>query len=283
MQIILKEKLKNGLYIIATPIGNLGDITFRAIEILKQIDFIICEDTRVTGKLLQKFDIKASMKVYNDNSDIKTREYIINLIEKEGKSVGLVSDAGTPLISDPGYKLVRDCIQKNIFITSIPGASALTTALSVCGLPTNRFMFCGFLPSKSIERKNELKKLSTISTTFVFYESPVRLVELLEGIKDSMQNPRCCVLRELTKIHEEIKNDSAELLFSHYKSNPPKGEIVVVVDNNKLENKELSDDFIKKELQIALKKMSLKDAVQFVSENNKLHKKRVYDIGLKIN
>ncbi|MFC1659127.1 16S rRNA (cytidine(1402)-2'-O)-methyltransferase [Pseudomonadota bacterium] len=279
---ILKEKLKSGLYIVATPIGNLGDMTFRAIETLKQVDLIMCEDTRVTGKLLQKFEIKNSMRVYNDNSDKETREYILKLIMKENKSIALVSDAGTPLISDPGYKLVKDCIKQGVFITSLPGASALTTALSLCGLPTNRFMFCGFLSSKVVERKNELKNLINVNATFVFYESPNRLVNLLDNINEVMENPRCCVLRELTKLHEEIKTESAQLLLNYYKSNPPKGEIVVIVDNNKTEKIEISDNFIKKELKIALKTMSLKDAVKFVSENNGLHRKKVYKIGLLI-
>jgi 16S rRNA (cytidine1402-2'-O)-methyltransferase len=282
MQNILKEKLKNGLYIIATPIGNLGDITFRAVETLKTVDVIVCEDTRVTEKLLQKFDIKKSMKVYNDNSDEKTRKHIIQLI-KDGKSVALVSDAGTPLISDPGYKLVRDCIKQNIFVTSLPGASALTTSLSLCGLPTNRFMFCGFLSQKSGERKNELKELANIKTTLVFYESPNRLVDFLNDINEVMSNPTCCVTRELTKIYEEIRNDNAKSLVDYYVQNPPKGEVVVIIDNNISEGQhQKSDDFIKSQLKIALKTMSLKDAVKFVSENNDIHKKKVYDVALNI-
>jgi len=279
MQKFLKRKVKCGLYVIATPIGNLGDITFRAVETLRNVDLIICEDTRVTGKLLQKFEIKSSMKVYNDNSSESVREKILEMLE-EGVAIALVSDAGTPLISDPGYKLVKECRDKGIDVIPVGGISAVTTALSVCGLPTNRFMFCGFLSVKKGERIKELGELMKVSATLVFYESPHRLVKLLSDIREIFGSVNCVVLRELTKLHEEVKSGSAEELINYYSEKNVKGEIVVIVDNNEVIKAEIGESNIEMELTKALKTMSKKDAVDFVAKNTGVNKKVVYKIVL---
>ena len=279
MQKFLKGKLKCGLYVVATPIGNLGDMTFRAIETLRDADLIICEDTRVTGKLLQKFEIKNSMRVYNDNSSKGVRDKILDELV-EGAAIALVSDAGTPLISDPGYKLVRDCIEREVSVVSVAGASALTSALSICGLPTNRFMFCGFLSAKKGERVKELGDLKSVGATLVFYESPHRLTKLLTDICEIFNNPKCTVLRELTKLHEDVKSGSVKELLGYYSEKPPKGEIVVVVDNLSASKVEATEKDVKIQLKQALKTMTKKDAVDFVAKNIGMNKKEVYKIAL---
>jgi 16S rRNA (cytidine1402-2'-O)-methyltransferase len=281
MQKFLKGKLKCGLYVVATPIGNLEDITFRAVETLKDSDLIICEDTRVTGKLLQKFEIKNSMKIYNDNSSENVREKVLEMLG-EGMAIALVSDAGTPLISDPGYKLVRECRDKGVDVVPVGGISAVTTALSVCGLPTNRFMFCGFLSAKKGERIKKLSELMKISATLVFYESPHRLVKLLSDVEEVFGGANCVVLRELTKLHEEVKSGSVEELINYYSEKTVKGEIVVIVNNNKIEKKfnKMKLINIEKELKKALKTMSKKDAVDFVARELGVNRKVVYKVAL---
>jgi 16S rRNA (cytidine1402-2'-O)-methyltransferase len=283
MQKILKRKLKCGLYVVATPIGNLGDMTYRAVETLRDADLIICEDTRVTGKLLQKFEIKNSMKVYNDNSLEVARVKILEMLG-EGMAIALVSDAGTPLISDPGYKLVRECRNKGFDVIPVGGISAVTTALSVCGLPTNRFMFCGFLSAKKGERMKELGELTGVRGTLVFYESPHRLVKLLGDIYEVFGSVNCVVLRELTKLHEEIRSGSAEELIGYYGEKTVKGEIVIMVDNNKVgvRGGEVEPMDVEAELKKALKIMSKKDAVDFVAKNTGVNRKVVYKVALGI-
>ncbi|MDR3290449.1 MAG: 16S rRNA (cytidine(1402)-2'-O)-methyltransferase [Rickettsiales bacterium] len=219
------------LHIISTPIGNYNDITLRALEILKGIDYLFCEDTRVTDKLLQHFEIKKSLHVYNDFSNENERNGIIKLL-KEGKNVGLVSDAGTPLISDPGYKLVAECHKNNIKVVAICGASAVLTSLVMSGMPTDKFLFWGFL-----ENKKDLQKLRYKTETIILYESPARILFTLHDIFENLGNIEICVCREITKMYEEIKNGKVSEVLKYYNENKDKvrGEFVILLKNNESE------------------------------------------------
>lgn len=215
------------LYIVSTPIGNLQDITLRAIETLKTVDLVVCEDTRVTGNLLHHLGIKKEMVALNDaNEENKIYEIISKL--EQGLSIALVSDSGTPLISDPGYKLVRTAVQKGIKISPIPGANAITTALSCSGLPTDKFLFVGF-PPDSLERKKKFfQKIQITDITIVLYESPHKLIRSLQALEEVFGDIDIVVAREMTKIHEEFLRDKISNLKKHFTSTKPKGEFVIL-------------------------------------------------------
>ncbi|RVU06230.1 16S rRNA (cytidine(1402)-2'-O)-methyltransferase [Novosphingobium umbonatum] len=219
--------LSSGLYIVATPIGNLGDITLRAIEILRGVSAIACEDTRVTGKLLQHLGIKQRLIRYDDHADERARVGLLALMA-EGP-VALVSDAGTPLVSDPGYRLVRECRERGIAVTSIPGPSAAIVGITLSGLPSDRFMFAGFLPSKAKARGDVLAELADVPATLVFYETSPRLVDALQSIDEVLPGREVAVGRELTKMFEECRSGSPQELIEHYSANPPRGEIVLMI------------------------------------------------------
>jgi 16S rRNA (cytidine1402-2'-O)-methyltransferase len=219
--------LSPGLYIVATPIGNLGDITARAITILRGVAAVACEDTRVTGKLLHHLGIKQKLIRYDDHASDATRDYLLALAA-EGP-VALVSDAGTPLISDPGYKLVRAAREIGVAVTSAPGVSAAVMALTLSGLPSDRFLFAGFLPSKDKARRAALQELAAIPATLVLYETSPRLTDSLAAIGEELPRREVAVARELTKKFEECRTGSAEDLIAHYTAHQPKGEIVLVI------------------------------------------------------
>jgi 16S rRNA (cytidine1402-2'-O)-methyltransferase len=219
--------LQPGLYIVATPIGNLGDITLRACEVLRGVSAVACEDTRVTGKLLKHLGIKQRLIRYDDHASDETRDYLLSLAEQG--PVALVSDAGTPLISDPGYQLVRSARAAGIAVTSLPGASAAVTALTLSGLPSDRFLFAGFLPAKAKARGEILAELSDLRATLVFYETGPRLADMLAAVDEVLPGREVAVARELTKLYEECRSGSAKELIAHYSTHPPKGEIVVLV------------------------------------------------------
>jgi 16S rRNA (cytidine1402-2'-O)-methyltransferase len=219
--------LSPGLYIVATPIGNLGDITARAITILRGVAAVACEDTRVTGKLLHHLGIKQKLIRYDDHASDATRDYLLALAA-EGP-VALVSDAGTPLISDPGYKLVRAAHEMGVAVTSAPGVSAAVMALTLSGLPSDRFLFAGFLPAKDKARRAALHELAAIPATLVLYETSPRLTDALVAIGEELPGREVAVARELTKKFEECRTGSAEELIEHYTAHPPKGEIVLVI------------------------------------------------------
>lgn len=216
------------LYLVSTPIGNLKDITLRAIEVLSSVDIIACEDTRKTGLILQKISItnKPQLLSYYEENEQGRIPQIINFL-KEGKSVALISNAGTPTISDPGYKLVRECIKQGIEVESIPGASSILTALTVSGLPTNKFLFLGFLSKKEGKRKKILENLPT-KTTVIIFESPFRLLKILKELKEIFGDIEIVVCRELTKIFEEIRREKISQLISHFEGNKAKGELVLL-------------------------------------------------------
>jgi 16S rRNA (cytidine1402-2'-O)-methyltransferase len=218
--------LDPGLYIVATPIGNLGDVTLRAIEVLRAVAAVACEDTRVTGKLLHHLGIKQRLIRYDDHASDETRDYLLALAA--AGPVALVSDAGTPLISDPGYQLVRAARAAGIAVTSLPGASAAITALTLSGLPSDRFLFAGFLPAKAKARGEALAELAGLRVTLVFYETAPRLATTLAALGEAMPRRELAVARELTKLFEECRSGSAGELIAHYAAHPPKGEIVVM-------------------------------------------------------
>lgn len=220
--------MSNQLFIVATPIGNLKDITLRAIEVLNSVDVIACEDTRKTGLLLQKLKIKNKpqlLSYYEENEEGRMPQ-IINFLKK-GKSVALVSNAGTPTISDPGYKLVRECLSQGIMIESIPGSSAVLTALTISGLPTDKFLFLGFLPKKPGKRQKILSSLPK-EATIIFFESPFRLLKTLQELKEIFNDIEIVVCRELTKIHEEIRREKISNSIDHFEQTKPKGEFTVL-------------------------------------------------------
>jgi 16S rRNA (cytidine1402-2'-O)-methyltransferase len=216
-----------GLYIVATPIGNLGDITLRGVETLRGVAVVACEDTRVTGKLLHHLGLKKRMIRYDDHASDETREHLLAVMAEQ--PVALVSDAGTPLISDPGFRLVRDCRERGIAVTSLPGASAAVMALTLAGLPTDRFLFAGFLPHKDKARRDVLAELAVVPATLIFYETAPRLDASLAAIGEVLPGREIAVARELTKKFEECRTGSAEDLAVHYAAHPPKGEIVLVI------------------------------------------------------
>ncbi len=223
----MEPPLSPGLYIVATPIGNLGDITLRACAVLRGVSAVACEDTRVTGKLLNHLGIKSRMIRYDDHASEADRERLLALMM--GEPVALVSDAGTPLISDPGFRLVRDARAAGIAVTSLPGPSAAIVALTLSGLPSDRFLFAGFLPSKAKARIDVLAELGAVPASLVFYETAPRLEASLTAIGDVLPGREIAVARELTKKFEECRTGAAAELIAWYAMHPPKGEIVLVI------------------------------------------------------
>ena len=216
------------LYVVPTPIGNLEDMTFRAITVLKQVDLILAEDTRNSIHLLRHFNIEKPLRSYHAHNEHKTVEHIVEMIQAN-KSVALISDAGTPAISDPGFLLVRECIKQNVLVETLPGATAFVPALVNSGLPCDSFVFYGFLPQKK-GRHTKLLSLKEETRTMIFYESPFRLVKLLEEFKEYLGADRqVSVSRELSKIYEETARGTAEELIAHFTAKTVKGEIVVVL------------------------------------------------------
>ncbi|MFH1478786.1 MAG: 16S rRNA (cytidine(1402)-2'-O)-methyltransferase [Candidatus Omnitrophota bacterium] len=216
------------LYIVATPIGNLKDTTFRAIETLKSVDMIACEDTRHTKKLLVHYNISKPLTSYFEYNKVKKGEYLAGLL-KEGKNIALVSDSGTPGISDPGFKIINLAIKENIPVNIIPGPCAFISALVVSGMPTDSFVFHGFLSNKGAKRKNQLSSLKEEKKTIILYESPHRLLKLLEDILGVLGDRELAISRELTKIYEETIRLTTSQAIKHFTAKLPKGEFVVII------------------------------------------------------
>ena len=265
--------LEPGLYIVATPIGNLGDLTVRAGKVLAACDLVACEDTRVTGKLLNYLGLKKPMRRYDDHAEERDRERLI--AEMVQKAVVLVSDAGTPLISDPGYRLIRTARERGIAVTSLPGPSALVVALTLAGLPTDRFLFAGFLPSKAKAREDTLREVADLDATLVFYETGPRLIASLEAMAQLLPGRELAVARELTKFHEECRSGSAEELQAHYRAHPPKGEIVLLAGPPP-EPGPADDATIDAQLRAALAELSPSQAAGRVAKAHGLDRKALY-------
>jgi 16S rRNA (cytidine1402-2'-O)-methyltransferase len=273
-------KLMPGLYLIATPIGNLRDISLRALDTLNAVDMIMCEDTRVTGKLLKAYDISKPLRPYNDHSDKNKRHAIVTDITA-GKSIALVSDAGMPLISDPGYKLVRDCLDLGLHVTSLPGANAPLTALQLSGLPSNAFSFIGFLPQKTKARCDHLAQWQNVPGTLLAFETGPRLQASLEDILNTLGDRQMAVVREITKMYEESRRGSVSELIHHYtESGAPKGEIVLVIEPAAPE--EYNEGDIDEMLAMALKDNSTKEAAKIVAEKTGRPRKDIYERALQL-
>ena len=264
---------ESGLYVVATPIGNLADMSQRAVAILEAADIVAVEDSRVTGKLLHHLGLKKKMRRYNDHSKEGDRDSLV--AAARAGVVALVSDAGTPLISDPGYKLVRSAREAGVTVFSAPGPSAAIAALSICGLPTDRFMFAGFLPSKAKARADNLAELADIKATLVFYESGPRLAITLAAIAAAYGEREIAVARELTKKFEEVVTGSASELAQRYAANAPKGEIVLIVGPPS-EDVGVEDGDVDTALKEALATMSAAKAAGAVAKRFGLERSDVY-------
>ena len=255
---------------VATPIGNARDITLRALDLLRQADIIACEDTRVTGKLLNIHGIDGRLLAYHDHNAARVRPHLMERLIK-GETVALVSDAGTPLISDPGYRLVNEAREAGVPVTALPGASAPMAALASAGLPTDKFLFAGFLPSKSAARRRSLGELAGLSATLVFFESAARLAASLADMASELGPREAAVLRELTKKFEEVRHGTLPDLARHYRTaGPPKGEIVVLVAPGGDAGPVLEPAEIDALLLAALEQGSVKDAALALAERTGL-------------
>ncbi len=276
------EALAPGLYVVATPIGNLGDITLRALDVLARADLVACEDTRTARKLLAAHGITARLESYHEHNAPRVRPRLIEQI-KCGKAVALVSEAGTPLVSDPGYKLVEAAIAEDLAVSAVPGASAGLAALVVSGLPTDRFFFAGFLPPRAAARRRALAALAPLEATLVIFESARRLAAALDDMAAALGPRRAAVARELTKLHEEVRRGRLGELADHYRgAGRPKGEVVVVVGPPSEAAPALAAAELDVKLRQALARASLRDAVAEVAAATGLPRKRVYARALQL-
>ena len=271
-----------GLYLVATPIGNARDITLRALDLLAAVDIVACEDTRTTGRLLGLHGISATLTAYHDHNAARVRPALLERL-KAGQAVALVSDAGTPLISDPGYRLVVEARAAGITVTTAPGPSAPLAALTVSGLPTDRFFFAGFLPSKRAARRRALEALSAIDGALLLFESARRLASSLADMADVLGPREAAVVRELTKLHEEVRRATLDVLAAHYgAAGAPKGEIVIVVAPPGADAGRLDDRVVDELLRAALATDSLRDAAARVALATGLPRRRLYMRALEL-
>jgi 16S rRNA (cytidine1402-2'-O)-methyltransferase len=275
---LLAEPLAPGLYLVATPIGNLGDITLRALSVLSRADIVYCEDTRHSAKLLQHYAISARTRPFHDHNEGRESDRVIGEL-KSGKSIAIISDAGTPLLSDPGFKLVRAATADEIPVVAIPGPSALLAALTTSGLPTDAFFFAGFLPAREAARRTRLAELSAIRSAIVFYEAPHRVPETIADMAQLLGSRYAVVARELTKLHEEVVRGTLPELAEATSQQSLKGEVVIIVGPER--ERAVSDETLKEQLDNALKTMSLKDAAKAVADEFGVPKTRVYGLGIK--
>ena len=269
----MTERLSPGLHIVATPIGNLGDLSPRAADTLRRADRILAEDTRVTAKLLAHIGAKAAMSRYDDHTNAEERDRIVGRLGDE--AIALVSDAGTPLISDPGYKLVRAARMAGNSVYTVPGPTAAVAALTLAGLPTDRFLFLGFLPAKEKARADAIGEIAGVRATLVIYESGPRLADTLEALKHNLGDRDAAIARELTKLHEECVVGTLSELAERYAEAQPKGEIVVVVGPPG-EAGVASDTVLDAALDEALSRLSPSRAAAEVAERLKIPRKRAY-------
>jgi len=271
---------ENGLYLISTPIGNLKDITFRAIETLKKSDYILCEDTRVSKKLLEKYEIKSKLISNYKFNEKKNITKIIELL-KLRKIISLISDAGTPSISDPGAILINECVKNDIKIVPIPGPSAVTTAVSISGF-SEKFFFYGFFPDKKQTLINDLKKLSEFNNTLVFFVSPKKINKIIPYLKENFSGRKVVFCREISKLYEEFVRMKIVDLEPFIKE--PKGELTIVISEKKDNNKtsqELSESD-KNNIKKMINKLSVKEITNFISQSTNISKKEIYNYCLKL-
>ena len=274
------KQIKKGLYIIPTPIGNLGDITYRAIEILKKSDFILCEDTRISRKLMEKFGVKSKLLPNHKFNEKKNLSQIINHLRND-KIVSLISDAGTPGISDPGAILIRQCVEERIDIYPLPGPSAVSTAVSISGF-SEKYFFYGFFPSKLKEIKNDLKSLSQLDASIVFFISPKKINKIISFLKENFSEREILICREMTKFYEEYLRYKVDDLKTFDEN--LKGELTIVISEKKKIKKDslLLSESDKNNIKGMINKLSIKEIVNLISQNSRVPKKKIYNFCLKI-
>lgn len=272
---------KGTLYLVPTPIGNLGDITQRALEVLRGVNVIAAEDTRSTGSLLKHFGISAQLVACHDHNELQIAGELAGKLQA-GQSIAVVSDAGTPLVSDPGYRIMQAAIAANVNVTALPGANAILPALQLSGLPVYPFYFGGFLPSRSKSRKDLLLSVKELGATLVFYEAPHRLVEMLADAESVLGDQRrAAVVREISKKFEEARRDTLFALHHFYQKNEPRGEVVVVIEGASSGQK-WEEEQVREALAVALKGGSpFREAVVIISAQSGWPKRDVYDLALK--
>ena len=278
---LLARPLAPGLYLVATPIGNLGDISLRALSILARADLIAAEDTRHSKKLLSHFGVSGALSAYHEHNAERERPRLLARL-RAGQSVALISDAGTPLISDPGYKLVHEALAAGLAVISIPGPSASLAALTSSGLPTDTFLFAGFLPPKPGARSARLQELKAVPATLIFFETGSRLEKSLADMADVLGPREAAIAKELTKLHETVMRGRLDRLAGKISGDALKGEFVVVVAAPAEDAGEVSDETIGEQLEQALKLESFRDAVRSVAEMLNVSRARVYELGLKL-
>ena len=274
------KQIKKGLYIVPTPIGNLGDITYRAIEILKKSDFILCEDTRISRKLMEKFGVKSKLLPNHKFNEKKNLSQITDHLRND-KIVSLISDAGTPGISDPGAILIRQCVEERIDIYPLPGPSAVSTAVSISGF-SEKYFFYGFFPSKLKEIKNDLKSLSQLDSSIVFFISPKKINKIISFLKENFSEREILICREMTKFYEEYLRYNVDDLKTFDEN--LKGELTIVISEKKKIKKDslLLSESDKNNIKGMINKLSIKEIVNVISQNSRVPKKKIYNFCLKI-
>ena len=276
------DSRRGRLLLIATPIGNLADVTARAAGALATLDLLLCEDTRVTSRLLGNLGVQPAVRPYHDHNADRQRPDIIARLHA-GAQIGLVSDAGTPLVNDPGYKLVRACIEEGIPVTALPGPSAPIVALLLSGLPPDRFYFGGFLPNRKTARRAAMASVANLDATLVFFESARRLSACLADAAAVLGDRPAAVARELTKRYEEVRRDSLPILAAYYaESGAPKGEIVIVIGGMDAANRHLDQAEVESRLRAAMTQATVKDAAAIVAGETGLPRKTLYALALKL-
>ena len=276
----IKRDDENGLYLVSTPIGNLKDITFRAVEILKKSSYILCEDTRVSKNLLSRYDIKSKLISNHKFNETKNLSKIIELL-KSGEMISLISDAGTPSISDPGTILVNECVKNDIKIIPIPGPSAVATAVSICGF-SEKFFFYGFLPDKKQNLLSELKKLSKFDNSIVFFVSPKKINKVIPDIKNYFSGRKIVFCREISKLYEEFIRKDIDNLEPFIQE--PKGELTVVISEKKIDKNtsQVLSESDKSIIDKMINKLSVKEITNFINQNRNVSKKEIYNYCLKL-
>ena len=274
------NKLKKGLYLVPTPIGNLGDITYRAVEVLKNSHYILCEDTRISKNLLDKFDIKSKLISNHKFNEVKNLSKIINLL-KENNLISLISDAGTPGISDPGAILVNECLKEKINVIPLPGSSAVTTAMSASGF-SEKYLFYGFFPEKEKMIKENLNILSELNFSLIFFVSPKKINKIIPYIKDYFKDRKILICREISKFYEEFIRSSVKELNLFNKE--LKGELTIVLSEKNINKKtsQILNESDKRNIRKMINKLSIKEITDLISQNSKVPKKEIYNYCLKL-
>ena len=269
------EPLAPGLYVVATPIGNMGDMTIRALSTLAAAETVLCEDTRTSGKLMERFAIRTKLSPYHEHNAQKARPAILERL-KQGATIALISDAGMPLVSDPGYRLVKEAAEQGIPVTACPGASAVLTGLALSGLPTDRFLFAGFVPQKAGERKRLFDDFAKLKATLIFFESPHRIVDTLRDLETALPGRAVAVTRELTKLHEEVLRGTAQEIAGILGERPSvKGEITLLV-GPPTEDEVVPEEDIESAIAAALQSMPASKAASEVARRFNLNRSDIY-------